>query len=168
MPWSPNARSLSRKSSAMAERKLTSTVKLVAISTNRVSDLLGKSKVDSAPSATSPSPGPTRPSITRRLVAWAAALVTTANRTSLLLMARVMRFADPDGLVFMTSPSNCPNCGAAVLLPVQQPGRRICSQCGRKIARHDKWRVGSDGRLQHKNCETPTGQNVPKVTGLFE
>lgn len=43
----------------------------------------------------------------------------------------------------------CPLCGAIL----QTGPKRICSQCHLPIRQRDKWRIGADGRLQHKDCE---------------
>lgn len=57
----------------------------------------------------------------------------------------------------------CPTCGQE--LP-QPRGRRICSACGRPIARHDKWEIYTDGKLRHKDCSVPTG--TPKQNPTME
>lgn len=66
------------------------------------------------------------------------------------------------------TPDICPYCQKTLSVGVQQAGKRICSLCGGKIKSVHKWRIGSDGRLQHKSCKNPTGHvetNQPK--GLF-
>jgi len=45
----------------------------------------------------------------------------------------------------------CALCGQAI---VKGP-KRICSLCGNPIKQHHKWRIGPDGRLQHKDCGDP-------------
>lgn len=44
----------------------------------------------------------------------------------------------------------CPTCGQSIIA-----GHRICSRCGNPIRQRDKWRIGPDGRLQHKDCGDP-------------
>ena len=46
----------------------------------------------------------------------------------------------------------CPTCGQ--VLP-QAIGKRICADCQQQIRRHDKWHIGSDGKLHHNNCTDP-------------
>jgi len=46
----------------------------------------------------------------------------------------------------------CPACGQP--LP-QARGKRVCCDCQKPIRRHDKWFIGTDGKLHHKSCENP-------------
>jgi predicted amidophosphoribosyltransferase len=57
----------------------------------------------------------------------------------------------------------CPTCGQ--VLP-QAKGRRICADCKKPIRRHDKWFIGGDGKLHHKDCNQPEG--VPVAAPLLE
>lgn len=61
----------------------------------------------------------------------------------------------------------CPCCGQP--LP-QARGRRICADCVKPIRRHDKWFIGGDGKLHHKNCEKPDGYppEVPQTMELLK
>ncbi|MGP8269087.1 MAG: hypothetical protein ACLQLH_03390 [Terracidiphilus sp.] len=61
----------------------------------------------------------------------------------------------------MKPSDTCPTCGQ--VLP-QARGRRICSDCAKPIRRHDKWHIGSDGKLHHNNCEQPEGYPVMRET----
>jgi predicted amidophosphoribosyltransferase len=55
----------------------------------------------------------------------------------------------------------CPSCGQT--LP-QERGKRICSDCSTPIRRHDKWHIGSDGKLHHNDCGNPQGTPEPART----
>ena len=67
------------------------------------------------------------------------------------------------------TPDLCPFCGKPLHVGVQQAGKRICSLCGGKIKKPHKYRIGSDGRLQHRDCHNPTGQiENNKTKGMFE
>jgi hypothetical protein len=68
----------------------------------------------------------------------------------------------------MTENDLCPTCGRPYRIPSRQAGRRVCSLCGYKIGRYDKWEFGPDSRAQHKSCKNARGKidtNEPK--GLF-
>jgi hypothetical protein len=43
---------------------------------------------------------------------------------------------------------DCPTCHR----PLPEVGKRICSVCGRKIGRFDKWQFGPDSRPQHRGA----------------
>lgn len=67
------------------------------------------------------------------------------------------------------TPDLCPFCGKPLRVGVQQAGKRVCSLCGGSIKKNHKYRIGSDGRLQHKNCKNPTGQiENNNMKGMFE
>jgi hypothetical protein len=67
------------------------------------------------------------------------------------------------------TPDLCPYCQKPLRVGIQQAGRRICSLCNGKIGKRHKWRIGSDGRLEHKSCKNPTGQlETDKPKGMFE
>lgn len=50
------------------------------------------------------------------------------------------------------SNTHCPACGQRIV----QPAKRMCADCGKSIARHDKYFFGTDGRIRHRVCEEPT------------
>jgi hypothetical protein len=50
----------------------------------------------------------------------------------------------------------CPLCHR----PIVRGPKRICSLCGKPIRQRDKWRIGPDGRLQHKDCSNPENHIV--------
>lgn len=64
----------------------------------------------------------------------------------------------------MVKPDLCPTCGKA--LTRGSAGHKVCSLCGKRMGRFDKWRWGSDGRAMHKNCDKPTGIAPPQNPGL--
>jgi hypothetical protein len=70
----------------------------------------------------------------------------------------------------MTEPSVCPVCKNLYVAMPSQPSRtRICSLCGGKIKKRHKYQIGSDGRLQHRDCKNPTGQpEINKPKEMFE
>ena len=49
-------------------------------------------------------------------------------------------------------PECCPTCGRNLNLAIP---RRICAKCGKQISRYHKWQFGKDGRVRHRNCESP-------------
>ncbi len=68
-------------------------------------------------------------------------------------------------------PNTCPLCGKILLNPrgIQQAGRRICSLCGDRIKKNHKYHIGSDGRLEHRNCKNPSGKVDTETTkGFFD
>lgn len=63
------------------------------------------------------------------------------------------------------NPSICPTCGHALVRGIGA-GHRVCSLCGKRLRKRDKWRFGSDLRPQHKDCSRPTGSAPPEDPGL--
>jgi DNA-directed RNA polymerase subunit RPC12/RpoP len=62
----------------------------------------------------------------------------------------------------------CDKCGQQVNPPAsQQAGRRICADCGKRIRKREKWFIGIDGRLHHRDCAMPTGTPVPETMDLL-
>lgn len=45
----------------------------------------------------------------------------------------------------------CPTC----LRPYGPANRRTCARCSEPILRKHRWRIGNDGRLEHRNCADP-------------
>ena len=64
----------------------------------------------------------------------------------------------------------CDKCGQQIDRPSYQPaGCRICAECGKRIKKHDKWFIGFDGRLHHRDCKNPTGKiKSDQSKGLFQ
>ncbi len=58
-------------------------------------------------------------------------------------------------------PKVCPTCGQP--LP-QARGHRVCADCGKRMGNRDKWFIGGDGKLHHKNCENPISGNPVGTT----
>ncbi len=58
-----------------------------------------------------------------------------------------------------------PLCGQT--LP-QAKGRRICADCAKPIRRHDKWHIGSDGKLHHNDCGQPENYRATGQTETLE
>jgi hypothetical protein len=66
------------------------------------------------------------------------------------------------------TPDLCPYCQRPLRVGTQEAGRRICSLCGGRIGKRHKYRIGSDGRLIHRDCKNPTGNTDTKESkGLF-
>ncbi|HEX5426605.1 MAG TPA: hypothetical protein VFW94_23860 [Candidatus Acidoferrales bacterium] len=58
----------------------------------------------------------------------------------------------------------CPVCRRPLWGSYSQPaGKRICSLCGKRMRKHDKYSHGADGRPRHRDCERPTGAPEPKA-----
>jgi hypothetical protein len=61
----------------------------------------------------------------------------------------------------------CDKCGSELNPPVlQQAGRRICADCGKRIRKRERWFIGVDGRLRHRDCKMPTGTPVAETMNL--
>jgi predicted amidophosphoribosyltransferase len=60
-------------------------------------------------------------------------------------------------------PKTCPTCGQP--LP-QARGHRVCADCRRPIKQHDKWYIGNDGKLHHRDCSDPSGYNSQRITTM--
>lgn len=66
------------------------------------------------------------------------------------------------------TPDLCLYCSKTLRVGIQQAGKRLCSLCGGKIGKRHKYRIGSDGRLVHRDCNCPTGKiDTKKSEGLF-
>ena len=46
----------------------------------------------------------------------------------------------------------------------QARGHRTCADCGKRMGYRDKWFIGGDGKLHHKNCASPVapGKETPE------
>jgi hypothetical protein len=62
----------------------------------------------------------------------------------------------------------CPLCNRSLRVGIQQAGRRICSVCGNGIKKNHRYRIGSNGLLQHRDCKHPTGCKIESEKGMFE
>ena len=68
----------------------------------------------------------------------------------------------------MSLPNHCPTCNRPLQNGSQPAGKRICADCGRAIKLHDKWGIGPDGKLHHKDCSKPNGTLLKlEAKGLF-
>ena len=68
------------------------------------------------------------------------------------------------------TPDVCPLCSKPLLNPhgIQQAGKRICCLCGGKIKKIHRWRIGSTGVLEHRDCRNPTASKPSQESkGLF-
>ena len=62
----------------------------------------------------------------------------------------------------------CDKCGQELNPPVlQKAGKRICADCGKRIRKRERWFIGVDGRLRHRNCAMPTGTPVEETMNLL-
>lgn len=64
--------------------------------------------------------------------------------------------------------THCPTCGQRIITQ----SRRLCADCGKPIARHDKYFFGADSRIRHRVCEQPTSytkgpaETLPMIEAL--
>jgi|GEM_PF-2170771 hypothetical protein len=70
----------------------------------------------------------------------------------------------------MNTPEICPLCQRVLNYhTLQTAGKRICSLCRGIIGRKHKYRIGSNGLLQHRDCKNPTGSiETDKPKGMFD
>lgn len=57
--------------------------------------------------------------------------------------------------------THCPTCGQRIV----KAARRVCADCGKTIARHDKYFFGEDGRVRHRLCDNPKSYVPEQPTG---
>jgi hypothetical protein len=69
----------------------------------------------------------------------------------------------------MSTTDICPLCNRSLRIGMQTAGRRICCLCGNPIRKRHKYRIGSNGLLQHRDCQMPTGDKmVTAMKGIFD
>jgi DNA-directed RNA polymerase subunit RPC12/RpoP len=62
----------------------------------------------------------------------------------------------------------CDKCGSELNPPrLQAAGKRICADCGKRIRLRERWYIGVDGRLRHRDCQMPTGAPVEQTMELL-
>jgi hypothetical protein len=49
--------------------------------------------------------------------------------------------------------THCPTCKRPI--GPEHMTRRTCWRCDKPMGRHDKWKIGRDGRIRHRHCDFP-------------